>query len=82
LQLDELRLAVGSPISRAKEDEHRAFGGEGGLQSMPGAKLIDTFEVRHDRANTRTNCAGVDLDGRRLTPCRRSMPDTMSTIDA
>ena len=62
LQLHQLRLAVGSPISRSEEHEHRAVRSEHGLQRLRAAVLIDQGEIWNARANLRAQL--VEFGGR------------------
>ncbi len=62
LQLHELRLAVGSPISGSEEHEHRTVGSEHGLQRLRAAVLVDQGEIWNARANLRAQL--VEFGGR------------------
>jgi hypothetical protein len=60
LQLDELRLAVGSPVRRANEDEHCTFGTENGREGPRFAVLILKGEIGYALAHLRADFREVD----------------------
>jgi len=66
LQLDELRFAVRSPVSRAEEDEHRAFRSQNRLACPALAVLIAEAEIGDRLADLRTELADVDRRARAL----------------
>ena len=61
LQLHELRFAVGSPVCRTDEDEHRALRPHDRLQRPRRAVLILEAELRHALAHLRSQLGHIDL---------------------
>jgi hypothetical protein len=60
LQLDELRLAKGSPTGTAMED-HQSTPASSGLMEMDKmAVLVRQHNIREGRAHSRTNMAEVN----------------------
>jgi hypothetical protein len=55
LQLDQLRFAEGSPISRTKEDQKGAFGTHDRLEIADAARSVKSFEIGHAGADGRTD---------------------------
>ncbi len=64
LQLDQLRLAVRSPISGTKEHQHQTIGTARGVEGLALAELIDAVEGGNGGADLRP-------DRRRIDPRRR-----------
>ena len=62
LQLDELRLAKGSPAGTAMEDNQGAPVSSGLVQMDRMAMLVWQHNIRETRANSRTNVAEVDAE--------------------
>ena len=61
LQLDQLRLAVRSPVCRAEKDQHRAFGPQDGLQRHGLAVLILQAEIRYTLPYLETELRDIDF---------------------
>jgi hypothetical protein len=61
LQLDQLRLAVRSPVRRAEKDQHRAFGPQDGLQRRGLAVLILQAEIRYTFPYLGTEFRDIDF---------------------
>jgi len=66
LQLDELRLAVRSPIGRAKEHQHRAAGPHDRLQVAHAAGLVSEVEIRNLLPYLRAQLGDLDFLARLL----------------
>jgi hypothetical protein len=62
LQLDELRLAEGSPASAAVEDHQGAPASSGLMQMDRLAVLVGQHNIREARANSRANVAEVNTE--------------------
>src|SRR5262245_27384064 len=61
LQLEQLRLAVGTPVSGAIEDDHRAFRSHHRLQCPLRPMLIGKVEVRNRLTDLWSKLRDVDL---------------------
>src|SRR6266849_4936012 len=71
LQLDELRLAVGSPVGRAQKNEHRALRPHDGLKGPGLTRLILEAEIRHALAHLGAELGDVYLLPRLRLACNR-----------
>lgn len=65
LQLDELRLAKGSPAGTTVEDHQSAPASSGLVQMDQTAVLVGQHNIRKARANSRANMAEVNTKIRR-----------------
>jgi hypothetical protein len=61
LQLDQLRPAVGSPIRRTEEDQHRALGPHDGLERLDVSGLILQAKGWNLLAHLRSELRDVDF---------------------
>jgi hypothetical protein len=72
LQLDELRLAVGSPGGAAVEDDERPPIGAGSVQIDGAAVLIGQHDIGESIADGRTDAAEIDRREVWLGGCHRA----------
>jgi hypothetical protein len=73
LQLDELRLAKGSPAGTTVEDHQSAPASSGLMQLDQLAVLVGQHNIGEARANSRANVAEVNTE---IRHCRHRFPST------